>query len=126
MRRQSKALLAMGTVVGLGLGIGLVVPGAAQAATSPSMFDCLAFEPTLRVGTDQTACTAAWQGYLEATIDPNLTIDGQFGPATEAATKEFQGRFNATQDGVVGDETWGWIAYSCDTLTDICSKQFSY
>lgn len=126
MRRRSKALVAAGTALGIGLGVGLLAPGAAQAATSPTLFDCLAYEPTLMVGTDQHACTAAWQGYLDDTGMGDLTVDGEFGIDTEKATKHFQAEFGATQDGVVGGETWGWIAYSCDNWPELCSKQYSY
>jgi peptidoglycan hydrolase-like protein with peptidoglycan-binding domain len=34
-----------------------------------------------------------------------LTLDGRFGPKTDARVKEFQGRNNMTPDGVVGPMT---------------------
>lgn len=36
-------------------------------------------------------------------------FDGEFGPGVEAAVKQFQGRAGLSQDGVVGDGTWGKI-----------------
>lgn len=40
-----------------------------------------------------------------------LTVDGNFGTATEAVVKKFQKQFNLTQDGVVGRSTWYKISY---------------
>jgi peptidoglycan hydrolase-like protein with peptidoglycan-binding domain len=47
-----------------------------------------------------------WQEFLKATGDYKGKIDGDFGPATEAATKVWQRRAKLEDDGVVGKNTW--------------------
>jgi peptidoglycan hydrolase-like protein with peptidoglycan-binding domain len=39
----------------------------------------------------------------------NLTVDGKFGPATEAAVKAFQTSKGVTADGIVSASTWSTL-----------------
>jgi len=49
---------------------------------------------------------AAWQRFLTAQGAANLAIDGVFGPASDAATREYQASHGLEADGVVGMGTW--------------------
>lgn len=46
------------------------------------------------------------QRALRRTPDPTLVVDGEFGPLTEAATKEFQKQKGLPVTGVVDRATW--------------------
>lgn len=39
----------------------------------------------------------------------NLTVDGQFGDQTKNAVLDYQNKYGLTQDGIVGDKTWGQL-----------------
>jgi peptidoglycan hydrolase-like protein with peptidoglycan-binding domain len=47
-----------------------------------------------------------WQEFLKARGHYDGKVDGDFGPATEAATKSFQKARGRVRDGVVGPNTW--------------------
>ena len=62
-------------------------------------------EPVLRRGSSGTAVRQLQEALKEAGHDPG-PIDGEFGPATEAAVRAFQQEKEITVDGMVGDITW--------------------
>ena len=62
-------------------------------------------EPTLKRGASGTAVRQLQEALKEAGHDPG-PIDGDFGPATEAAVRAFQHEKEITVDGIVGPITW--------------------
>lgn len=55
--------------------------------------------------------TKEWQTFLN-TQGYNLTVDGDFGDKTHAATTDWQSKNGLTVDGIVGEKTWGKAGYS--------------
>lgn len=61
--------------------------------------------PTLRRGSDGSAVKRL-QGLLHAAGQRDSAIDGDFGPSTERAVKDFQRAKGLSVDGIVGRNTW--------------------
>lgn len=55
--------------------------------------------------------TKEWQSFLN-TQGYNLTVDGDFGDKTYAATVDYQTKNGLYGDGIVGEKTWGKAGYS--------------
>ena len=62
-------------------------------------------QPTISRGATGDAVKRL-QRALRRTPDLGLALDGVFGPATDAAVKEFQQGAGLTVDGIVGSNTW--------------------
>jgi len=62
-------------------------------------------QPVVQLGDTGDAVTQA-QRALRRTPNTTLEVDGEFGPLTEEATKEFQQQAGLPVTGVVDDTTW--------------------
>jgi peptidoglycan hydrolase-like protein with peptidoglycan-binding domain len=54
---------------------------------------------------DKGADVRMWQRHLNAVMDEDLDVDGEFGPKTHTATKAFQKEFGLEVDGQAGPKT---------------------
>lgn len=61
--------------------------------------------PQVQIGDSGDAVKQAQRG-LRRTPNTSLVVDGQFGPLTEAATKQFQEEAGLPVTGVVDEATW--------------------
>lgn len=80
-------------------------PTTVPPTTTPS---CPAYEPNdqypIRLCDEGAAVTAIQQALQASGAD--ISVDGYFGPSTEAAVRQFQGAHTLVVDGLVGDDTW--------------------
>ncbi len=67
-----------------------------------------------------------WQNFLNSQ-GYNLSVDGDFGDKTLAATTEWQRKSGLGADGIVGDKSWGKAGYSISpSSTNWSYKDFEY
>ncbi|MBA2283604.1 MAG: peptidoglycan-binding protein [Actinomycetota bacterium] len=93
---------AVFTLLGGGGGGG-TTPPQQQATWAPPAEEG---EPTLRRGDKSSD---GWVEYLQVLLSENghpVSIDGDFGPGTEAAVRRYQQGQDIQPDGVVGNQTW--------------------
>jgi len=76
-----------------------------------------AVKPLLRRGSRGPAVMEL-QRKLNGVSGAGLVVDGDFGPRTEQAVRNFQAFFKLGTDGIVGPKTWGMLDY-CAALRGI-------
>jgi peptidoglycan hydrolase-like protein with peptidoglycan-binding domain len=78
---------------------------------------------TVRQG-DNNNAVRALQAQLNAKRSAGLTVDGDFGPATNTAVRNFQSHAGIGVDGVVGPTTWRNLIWHYDypSMTNICDQ----
>ena len=74
---------------------------ASQIGTTLGQLDWPHLVVTVRLGDHGDAVRA-----VQTLLPSGLTVDGAFGPLTDAAVREFQGMFAPPVDGIVGSGTW--------------------
>jgi peptidoglycan hydrolase-like protein with peptidoglycan-binding domain len=96
---------------------GLAVDGVVGPAT------WAALTPTIRSGATGNPVRAL-QTQLNAKRRLSLAVDGQFGPATDTAVRNFQSAYGLTVDGVVGPTTWRYLIWHYDypAFGSMCDK----
>ncbi|MEV0226172.1 peptidoglycan-binding domain-containing protein [Streptomyces sp. NPDC050704] len=136
MRRtgKSKALLATGTMMAALLG-GVITAAPASAAdgvctgsTTIQTTGGRHFVVPINVANHTIYCylknghrgtgVRALQKNMNSCYGKRLELDGSFGPATEVALRDVQGRIGARVDGEYGRETLGkmkWARYNNET-----------
>ena len=70
-------------------------------STTIGQLDWPSLIETVQMGDSGEAVRAA-----QTLLPGSLTVDGDFGPLTDAATRQFQQVFLPPADGIVGPETW--------------------
>lgn len=81
-----------------------VMAGVEEAGKAAADLPPAAETPTLRLGSQ-----GLWVRKLQTILNDNgakLKVDGDFGPKTQAAVKNFQNAHGLTKDGIVGPYTW--------------------
>ncbi|MGW6913859.1 peptidoglycan-binding domain-containing protein [Kitasatospora sp. NPDC054939] len=76
--------------------------------------------PTLKQGSSGVAVKQA-QCFLNFSLTgEGLSLDGEFGPVTDAATRRFQKCANITVDGVIGSQTWSFLTFWANSSGFAC------
>jgi len=91
---------------------GLTVDGLVGPATKSALYPrpvTLATCPSLSSGS-KGECVTLLQKSLNTVIFARLAVDGQFGPATQTAVKDFQASRCIAADGIVGPDTKAYLA----------------
>jgi peptidoglycan hydrolase-like protein with peptidoglycan-binding domain len=83
-------------------------PAAAGASRFPSY-------PTIQLNSEGDVVTAFQRG-LNEVLGSKLTVDGGFGPQTQAACKQFQKISRILDNGVCGQQTWACLDIALDKL----------
>ena len=119
-----------GTVpFGLPLSSTLRTSAVIRPEAKSSLCDYYSSEPQIGVGSDgayteQAQCELNYAYAYEVPTNfgngdyGGLTVDGQFGANTEAATKDFQSFEDLSVDGIIGPKTWAALDSCVETFIE--------
>ncbi|NHU86077.1 N-acetylmuramoyl-L-alanine amidase [Kocuria sp. JC486] len=96
----------LGAVKAFQRAIGTEADGVVGPKTWGALEARAASNATLKQGSSGNNVRAL-QKALNAVITANLAVDGQFGPGTHSAVRNYQRSRGLTDDGIVGAKTWG-------------------
>jgi hypothetical protein len=88
-------------------------------AAHPEPFDAAVSRfpgyPPIQVGSQGDA-VKAFQRSINIVLNSGLDVDGQYGPKTEAACKQFQTTSRISANGACGEQTWASLDIALDKL----------
>lgn len=82
-------------------------PSSATNTAEPSTSESVTVYPTLRRGAGGEDVKTLQTLLNQFGANPQLDVDGKFGPLTETAVRKYQGDNELAIDGIVGPITWG-------------------
>lgn len=119
-KRIVSMIVATMATVGVAGAVPLVTAAPASAAIIPGRCEYTSAEPVLRQGSTGLAVRQAQCELNWSMTGANLAVDGEFGPATLAATRRFQACVGIAQDGIIGPITWGRLNYWAASSSYAC------
>lgn len=113
--RNAQKIAALAAVVVTGVtGTGIAAAQADTKSLDKLASSCsVSSTPTIKSGSTGAAVKSA-QCLLNAKGGYKLAVDGEFGPKTKAAVRDFQGKQKLEVDGIVGPKTWGKLTAGND------------
>lgn len=110
------------------IGIATAPNANADHKTSPTLYECALYAPTLYEGVSgQDGCVVTWQVFMKDFVYEPLVVGGDFGPVTRYVTAAWQLRNPPlAADGIVGPQTWKLIRYMCQNDNGYANWCFVY
>ncbi|HEX2040232.1 MAG TPA: peptidoglycan-binding domain-containing protein, partial [Acidimicrobiales bacterium] len=92
---------------------------AAGAVVAQRKSDAMVAEhPVLRLGSKGVAVAQLQEALNAAGAQPKVDADGDFGPRTASAVRNFQKAHGLDADGIVGPKTWDTLSFAPLQLTE--------
>jgi peptidoglycan hydrolase-like protein with peptidoglycan-binding domain len=104
LRRIAIGAVGAGMAVAMGAGPAALTANAAVSAPTAAAVQPALVWPNVHEGNSGLRVNAIQMLLIQRHVQ--LTVDGKFGPQTEAAVKSFQARQRISPTGTVGTQTW--------------------